>query len=207
MENKDIKGKSLTEYIGQVLSVKLNCFLKKEGIDLLKLERGINIVLINIEKFIVVFAIAIYFKIFFEALFMSMVFGFIRIKAFGIHAKNSITCTIASILMFDLGAYLSRFINLNNYILFFIFIILNILICKYAPADTEKLPLINKNKRKILKRQASIRGIIIMVLALSIPDNHIKALMVLAFIFSTIMILPITYKIFNRRYKNYEEFI
>jgi len=207
MESKEIKRKSLTEYMVQFLSIKLNYFVKKGGKDLLKLERGLNIVLINVEKFIVIFAIAIYFKIFFEALLMSLVFGFIRNKAFGIHAKSSTMCTITSILMFDLGAYLSKFISLNNYIIFFIFIILNIFIFMYAPADTEKHPLINKNKRNTLKRQAMTRGIIIMVLALLVPNGNIKVLMTLSCIFSVIIILPVTYKIFNRRYRNYEGFI
>ncbi len=45
-----------------------------------------------------------------------------------------------------------------------------------------------------------------MIIALLIPNNIVKTLMSLSAISAVIIILPITYSLLKRRYKNYEQY-
>ena len=167
---------------------------------------GLEIVLLNVSKFFVVFTIAAYLNLFKEALLMIIAFGCIRKSAFGLHAKSSIVCTINTVGMFVGGAYISQYIKINNYVVLSVFLILNLLIYKYAPADTENHPLIGKKLRERLRKQTVVTGIFLMFIALIVPGPSTKMLVTLSVSFAVIKILPITYKILNRGYNNYEKF-
>jgi len=206
MENNSKYKLSLIEKLAEYIALKLNVHLKKEGLELLKLKLGLEIILINLSKFIVIFLVAAYFNLLKEAALMSLVFGSIRRYAFGLHAENSIVCTITSLLMFVFGSYLSYHLILNNYIILISFLVIIIVLYKYAPGDTEYHPLLGEKLRNKLRKASVITGMILMVLALIIPNPTIKTIITLASGFEIISILPVTYKILNRRYKNYEEY-
>lgn len=206
MENRLKVKKSLMQTLSQYLTTKLNVYMKKEGVELLKLKLGLEIILINLSKFIIIFLVANYFNLLKEAILMSLVFGSIRKNAFGLHAKSSIVCTILSLIMFVFGAYISNYLLFNNYIIFPVFLIINILLYTYAPADTEAHPLLGQKLKNKLRKRSVITGVILMVLTLVIQNLMLKTLITLASCFEVIIILPITYKILNRRYKNYEKY-
>lgn len=197
---------SLAERLAEELTTKLNRRLNKEGLELMKMKLGLEIFLINITKFTVVLVTAAAVNLFKETLFMILIFGSMRRSAFGLHAKNSIICTIITLTMFVLGAFVSNYIILNNYIIFVILFILNILLYRYAPADTENHPIIGEKLRRKLKKEAILTATALMLIALIVPSQIIKIMITLGVSFEVISILPITYKILNRRYKNYEKF-
>jgi accessory gene regulator B len=194
------------EKIAEIIIVKTNNHLKKEGIELQKMKLGLEIILINLSKFIVIFVVAAYFNLLKETLFMSVIFGSIRRNAFGLHAKNSIVCTIISLIMFVFGACLGYQIRLNNYMVFIIFTAISILLYKYAPGDTENHPILGAKLRNKLRKQSVVTGVFLMIIAIVIPINEVKSLITLAASFEVISILPLTYKILNRGYKNYEKY-
>lgn len=206
MEYKIKNQVSLMERLAEVITNKINCHLNKDGIELQKMKLGLAILLINISKFIVIFIIAAIFNLLKEALLMTIVFASIRRNAFGLHAKNSFVCTLTSTIIFVFGSYLSYHLRFNNYTVFIIFAVINILLYKYAPADTENHPLLGKNLRKKRRKEAVITGLILMILALLIPNNVIKTLMSLAAGSAVMIILPITYKLLKRSYRNYERY-
>lgn len=206
MEN-NLKTKiNLIDRIAEGITIMVNTYLKKEGLELEKMKLGFQILLINVSKFISIITIGAMFNLLKESLFMIFIFGCIRKRAFGLHAKSSIMCTLTCIIMFDFGAYLSRYLEFNNYIVFIAFIIINILLYKYAPADTECHPLLGAKLRAKLKKQAILTGIILMVIALIIPNNEVKTLITLSASLGVVMILPRTYQILKRGYENYEKY-
>lgn len=206
MESK-IKNKiSFTENIAEVFTVRLNSYIHKEGLELIKLKLGIEIILINLTKFTIIFLVAAFTGLLKESILMSLVFASIRKSAFGLHAKNSIVCTITSINMFVTGAYISKYLLINNIMVILIFSIIISLLYKYAPADTEAHPLLSKKLRDRLRKKAVVTGIALMIITLTIPSSRIKTLIVLASCYEVINILPLTYKILKRRYRNYENF-
>ncbi|AAK78063.1 MULTISPECIES: accessory gene regulator ArgB-like protein [Clostridium] len=202
-----MKGKSsVMEKLAEVVSLKLNKHLKMEGIELIKLKLGVEIIFINISKLAILFLVSYYFGLIKETIIMLAAFGFLRSNAFGLHAKNSIVCTVMSLLMFVLGAYLSKYLLFNNYMVLASFIIVNLLLFRYAPGDTEAHPLVGAKLRDKLKKQAVLMGMLLMAITLIIPDELIKTCISLSSYFEIISILPITYKVLGRRYKNYYEF-
>ena len=73
----------------------------------------------------------------------------------------------------------------------------------YAPADTVKRPLINKKKRKMYKILSVITALIFISLIFIVDNFLIKNILIFALILESILILPITYKIFKLPYRNY----
>lgn len=197
---------SLMEILAEVITNKINFYLHKEGLELQKMKLGLEILLINISKFIIIFVIAARFNLLKESILMVLVFASIRRNAFGLHAKNSIVCTLVSLGIFVLGSYLSYYLKFNNFTVFAVFTIVNILLYKYAPADTENHPLIGANLRKKRKKEAVITGLVLMIIALLFPNTIIKTLISLSAVSAVIVILPITYSLLKRSYRNYEQY-
>ena len=112
----------------------------KDKID--EIMYGLEGIYLTITKTIIIFIIAFILGIQKELLFLLLAFNFIRLFAFGMHANNSITCLIFSSSLFLGGSAAIKYININNYILYFLFLISFILICIFAPSDTVKRPLI-----------------------------------------------------------------
>ena len=81
-----------------------------------------------------------------------------------------------------------------------------LLMLKYAPADTEKRPLINKNKRIIYKVLTLVITFIYLVISLILKNQIIINALYLSTILETIQILPITYKLYGVRYNNYKNY-
>ena len=87
-----------------------------------------------------------------------------------------------------------------------LFVPLIILISIYAPADTEKRPLKNKKKRIMYKILTIIVATIYITLSIIIKDNTLSNCFLVAIIIETIIILPLTYKIFKVPYNNYKKY-
>lgn len=194
------------ESLSEKITLAINGYLNKNELEFQKMKLGIEIILINISKISVILLLSASLNLFKESLLMLLVFAIIRKSTFGIHAKSSLGCTIISIIMFVLVPYVSYHIKINNYIVFSIFVIINILLYKYAPADTENQPLIGKKLRSKLKNEAILTGIFLMLITLIVPYSVVKVLITLAAIFAVLTILPITYNLLKRRYKNYEKY-
>lgn len=140
MKNDVRRKVNFIDTISEKITLKVNTHLNKEGLELEKMKLGFQILLINASKFIVIMTIASILNLVKETLFMTLVFGFIRKSSFGLHAKSSFVCTLACIVMFNFGAYISHYLRFNNYIVFIYFTIINLFLYKYAPADTEYHP-------------------------------------------------------------------
>ena len=94
-----------------------------------------------------------------------------------------------------------------HYLVKIIFSIISfILVIIYAPADTEKRPLINAKKRKRFKILSIISSFILLCLIIYYRDYTISSYMFIGFILASIVILPITYKIFGLPYNNYKTY-
>ncbi|CUU50929.1 accessory protein regulator protein B [Clostridium beijerinckii] len=198
--------KSLTEKLVERIVMRFNTKVKKEGLELAKMKLGLEILFININKMVIVFLIASHFNILKEALFMIFIFGSIRSTAFGLHAKSSVVCTLITSMMFVVGPYVSYHIKLDNYVVLVVFIIMTFCFYKYAPADTERHPILGEKLRLKLRKKTVSKSLFFMVITLIVKIQVIKAMIVLAIGFNVISILPIIYKILNRRYNNYEEY-
>lgn len=164
---------------------------------------GIEGIYLTITKSIIIFLCALILGIFKELLYLLIAFNFIRLFAFGMHANKSWICLIFSSSVFLTGAFLCKYITISKEVLYVLYLLLLIIMIKYAPSDTVKRPLIKKKKRTMYKVLSIIITVTYFIITLFIQNNLIINSMVMGLIIECILIIPITYKAFKMPYKNY----
>ena len=184
--------------------------IKKNGINdeeqLEIIAYGLEGVYLTITKMIILFLLAYALGIVKEFVMILITFNIIRTQAFGIHASKSLYCLISSTITFIGGALLCKYMVIPFYISIIIAIICDICLLLYAPADTHKRPLVNAKKRKRFKMLSFFLGVIYTILLIIFKNSFICNYLLVGMINSVIMILPITYKIFNMPYNNYKTY-
>lgn len=174
--------------------------------DIDKIRYGLEGLYLTITKLIFIIIVSIILGIWKETLLLILIFNGIRLTGFGVHAKRSIDCLVSSTLFFILGPIICIKLTIPLIVKIILFIPLTVLIGIFAPADTEKRPLINKKKRKIYKILSIIISIIYMTIAIVIKDNTLSNCFIFAIVIQIIIMLPITYKIFGVSYNNYKTY-
>lgn len=129
----------------------------------------------------------------------------------GVHLKTHIGCIVATTIMYTGNAFISRYIVWNPFYLkyivaFGIWIFSMIMIKKYAPADTEDVPILRAKERKIKKFLSYIFMTITLILGLIIRNNVISNILIIGVLFQTISITRFVYKLSNNKY-GYEEYV
>ena len=167
---------------------------------------GLESIYLMVTKMVVIFLMAYVLGIVKEVIILLIFYNIIRSQAFGIHASKSSYCLISSIVLFIGGAILCKYITIPYKIAGMIAIICNILILVYAPADTYKRPLINERKRIAFKYKSVGLGILYTIIIFLLSDKSFINFMLVGMIEATLLILPITYKIFKLPYNNYKSY-
>ena len=171
-----------------------------------EIKYGLESIYLTISKVVVILFISFLFGLLKEAILFLLIFNILRAFAFGLHASKSIYCWISSSISFLLIPYIS-----SNFEFPIIFHIVISIICfisfiLYAPADTIKRPLINKKKRIIYKVLSIIISAIYITFIFITSNLLVKNMLTFALILETILILPITYKMFKLPYNNYKNY-
>lgn len=194
------------KFVNWALSIvkEYNQNLTKKEID--TIAYGLEGLYLTITKLIVIFIISFILGILKEVILLLLIFNGIRLFSFGVHAKRSIDCFVASTLFFILFPILCIKLTIPTVVKYAIFIPIVIIIGIFAPADTEKRPLKNKKKRIIYKVLSILVSIIYMVLSIVIKDNTLSNCFIFALVIQIVVILPITYKIFGVSYNNYKKY-
>lgn len=167
---------------------------------------GLETIYLTVTKLVVIFLTAYVLGIFKEMILLLLTYNVIRSQAFGIHASKSIYCLISSLVMFIGGALICKYCVIPFEIMVSIAIVCNVCLLLYAPADTHKRPLVNAKKRKRFKFVSFTFGIVYTILIILFRDYSIVNYLLFGMIEAIIMILPITYKIFNLPYNNYKNY-
>ena len=168
---------------------------------------GLESIYLTFTKIIIIFVLAIILNIWKEVLLLLAFYNLIRVSAFGMHAKKSIHCLVISLTLFIGGVYLCRYLVISLILKVVLSIICIVLIAKYAPADTEKRPIINKKLRRKYKIISVIISGMFAIAIVLLSDKNISNYLLLGMIEATIMLLPITYKIFDLPYDNYKRYL
>ena len=167
---------------------------------------GLASLYLFITKVIVTFVLAYILGLFYTLLKLMAFYTLIRLTAFGVHAKKSIHCWIASLSMFLLIPYLCEVLVINTYIRTTIAVICVALLAIYAPADTEKRPLIHKKKRMVYKFITIITSLTLTISLFFITDNILNNCVLFGLVLGAFVVLPITYKMFGVNYNNYKNY-
>ncbi len=174
--------------------------------ELEQIEYGLVSIYLTITKLIVIFALAIILGIFKEVIIFMVIYNIIRIPSFGLHASKSWICLLTSTIIFIGLPFLMLKIHLNIAIKCMIGIYGIICMYLFSPADTHKRPIVNKKRREIYKFLSVIFTIIFIIFSIIFENNYVCNCLIFSIIIQTIIILPITYRIFNMPYNNYKTY-
>ena len=167
---------------------------------------GLEALYITITKTVVIFSIALILGIIKEVFLILIFYNIIRTTAFGMHAKKSSHCYIISIVLFIGMGLIIKYIDISLYVKLIISAVSFIILMIYAPADTYKRPLINVKKRKTYKIITIINSLIYIILIIIFRENSISDYLLAGILDASLMIHPLTYRMFQLPYNNYKEY-
>lgn len=168
-----------------------------------RVKYGLETIYISITKMIVILLISIILGSTKETILTIIFVNGIRTYAYGMHAKKSWHCYVESTVVFVLLPYIFKNLIINTTQKIIISIICIIGYAVFAPADTHKRPLINKNHRNKLKKNSLIVCLIYIFIIFFLNNNLINNIIILSMITELLLINPIIYKLFDMPYNNY----
>lgn len=167
---------------------------------------GLLVLIGEVPKIILIFAFAWYFKILKLTLLTFIAISMYRTQSGGFHLESHIGCLLFSLLIFCGTGFLAKaIVTTNMYLLYalytLIFVLNFIVISKYAPADTDKVPIINMEKRKKKKLMSYLAVFIIYIFALFISSSQIISnVCILSTLIQSLGMTPVAYKISKCEY-------
>jgi accessory gene regulator B len=198
---------NITENISKLCLKFVTNNLEKTDEEIEILQYGIQGALINIFKFIILFSSAYLLRILNYTIVAFIAFGILRTYASGVHASSSVKCVIINYITFFGNVYLSLYVHLDKLFISVISSISLILIIMYSPADTKERPLVSKNLRKKLKIKSIVVVLILGAIALFLSASIYSNLIIFSMLEESLLITPLSYIIFKKPYKNYENVV
>ncbi len=192
-----------------IIDKAMNSIKRKNNFDetkLAEIKYGLSTLYINITKTIVIITLSIILNLIKELLLILLFYGLLRLFGFGLHAKKTWQCWIGSLLTFLLLPYLVKLLIINFYVRLIISILSIVLIIIYAPADTEKRPLIRKKRRILYKILCTLIAIGLTIYSILTKNVLIQNSIFFSLILECFMINPLSYKIFKLKYANYKNY-
>ena len=190
-------------FINKSLALIKKYYPNYDDIKIAEIKYGLEGMYLTITKLVIIFSIALMLNIYKEMLLLLIFFNIMRTTGFGLHATKSWICLLSSTLIFIGLPFVSKIIIISLPIKIILGALAIILVYKYAPADTKKRPLINPKTRRKLKIKTIFRTTILIIFAIIIKNNIISNLAIFGIYTEIILIIPISYKIFNLSYNNY----
>lgn len=169
-----------------------------------EIKYGLEGLYILITKSIVIFGIAIVLGIAKELLLLLLFFNSLRLTGFGLHAKSSMKCLSSSTVIFIGITLISKYVVISIPIRLVVALICTANFLLYAPADTEKRPLINKKKRSIYKIITTTLSLIYTILLIFIKTNFISNAILFSMVIESVLVNPLSYRLLGLRYDNYK---
>lgn len=172
-----------------------------------EIRYGLEATYLSLTKTFVILIVCVILGIIKEALLLLLLFNLLRLTGFGLHATKSWMCWISSSITFIGVPFLCRSLVIPTYILGIGCLFCLICFFLYAPADTKKRPLIYPKRRFIYKVITLLIGLIYTITVLLINNSLIQNTLVCAMLIESVLIHPLTYKLFRLPYNNYKTYV
>ena len=169
------------------------------------IKYGLQLMIGEIPKFILLIAMAIISKIGWLVIFAYITMLPYKIVAGGFHLKTHIGCTIGTFIVYFGNVLISKNLilqpaYLKHIIAGLIWGISLIMISLYAPADTVNAPILRKKERKLKKILSYIFATITLLVAMLIKDNTLSNILLINVLVESISISRLAYKITKNEY-------
>lgn len=172
-----------------------------------EIRYGLEATYLSITKLVVILGISLLLGIFKESVILLVLFNFLRLTGFGLHATKSWMCWVSSSITFLLVPFFCKSLVLPNYVLVPISVVCLINFLLYAPADTVKRPLIHKKRRLLYKVCTVLIASLYTVLIFITKDTFLQNSLASAMLIEGALINPYIYKLFNLPYNNYKNYV
>lgn len=123
----------------------------------------------------------------------------------GFHLKTHLGCIIGTILFYCGNVFISQNLVFEpvylKYIVIALVWIFGIIMCKkYAPADTENVPILSKKDRQHKRKLSYITLSLSLIIAIIVPNNTISNILIIGMLLQSISISKIAYKLTKNKY-------
>ena len=165
---------------------------------------GLQLLIGEIPKMLITLLISYLLGILKLTIIMVLILMPFRACSGGFHLHSHLGCIISTTMYYCGIPKISIFIYFNNqteFIFVLCALIFGIIILKkYAPADTENVPILQEKTRKQKKILSYITYTLGLIIALIIKNNVVSNIIIFGYLTQTLMITPLAYKITKNKY-------
>ena len=165
---------------------------------------GLQIIIGEIPKGIIILAIAYFLGIFKLTLISVLIIAPYRCVSGGVHMKTHIGCIIYTLLLYSGSALLGKYLILEGstklIVGLTIWIFCMTMIKLYAPADTENVPILRKKERIQKQILSYIILTVEFIIAIFIPNTTIAGIIIFGDFIQTLTITRLAYNITKNKY-------
>lgn len=171
----------------------------------LVVDFGVKLIFGELPKILLLFIVGFLLGIGWYTLLAFLLLCPYRSFTGGFHLKTHLGCMICTIILYCGPVILAKYITIEpQYVKYIVIALIGILaialIAKYAPADTEYIPIISKSERKRKKINSFILLAILIAIILFVPDKTISNMLLYGVFLQTLTITKIAYKITKNKY-------
>lgn len=169
-----------------------------------EIKYGLQLLIGEVPKFFIILLLAFLLHMFKLTLISFLIILPYRAFSGGFHLHTHLGCIVVTSLLYIGTPYLASILNFNDtikYILIAItFIFSFAMIAKYAPADTENVPVLQKKERRKRKIWSFVIAGVELVIAIFIPYKVVSNMIIIGILVQTLTLTRLAYKITNNKY-------
>ena len=166
---------------------------------------GVRLIFGELPKILILFIIGFLLSMGWQTLLLFFLIAPYRSFTGGIHLKTHLGGMITTSILYLLPIILSKYILISDKIILYILaglitIFSIIIIAKYAPADTENMPILSKKEIKSKKIKAYISLVVLLSIIIFNPYKQFSYMIIYAMFLQNLTVLPISYKLTNNKH-------
>lgn len=166
---------------------------------------GVRILFGEMPKILLLIIIGFLLNVGWYILLMFLLLAPYRSFTGGFHLKTHLGCMVTTTILYLSPILIAKYLPIDqNYILYFLTFIIGVMsiifIIKYAPADTENIPILSKKERKTKRIKAYIFLPILLAIIVFSPDRIISYMLLYGIFLQNLTIMPIAYKLTNNKH-------
>lgn len=166
---------------------------------------GVRLLFGEIPKIIALFIIGFLLQIGWYSLLIYFLLAPYRSSTGGFHLKTHWGCMLSSIVLYIVPILMAKYIPISQeYVVYMmsgiVAILSGIFIFKYAPADTENIPILSKKERKIKRIKSYILLGILLNIIIFVPDRIVSYMLLYGMFLQDLTLTPIAYKLTRNKY-------
>ena len=166
---------------------------------------GVRILFGEIPKILLLIIIGFLLNVGWYILLMFLLLAPYRSFTGGFHLKTHLGCMATTTILYLSPILIAKYLPIDqNYILYFLTFIIGVMsiifIIKYAPADTENIPILSKKERQTKRIKAYIFLPILLAIIVFSPDKIISYMLLYGIFLQNLTIMPIAYKLTNNKH-------